>query len=44
MYKNLGDLDEEKVLEKNQEIDQVKKDTEVLKHQKLKEAQDALVK
>jgi len=32
MYKNLGDLDEEKVQEKNQEIDQVKKDTEVLKH------------
>ena len=42
MYKNVDDP--EKIKQKNEEIDQVKKDTEVIKQEKLKEAQDTLVK
>ena len=42
MYKNVDDP--EKLKEKNEEIEQVKRDTENMKAEKLKEAQDLLVK
>ena len=42
MYKSADPNDQEKMQEKNDEIENVKKETELLKQQKIKEAHDLL--